>query len=553
MNSFDNITNQFANQQPIGLGQLRFGSMPALLLVFSPRYIPQQYLRPMSYNFTEQMVNDLTARGDIREALAPGYANQKDSLLQAVLPASQGILLDTQALETRWSFILTIDNNSSTRDMRHELAMPAGRWVGCGYCSEEPISPNGSVNERALLMFTHGTTLSMQEFADPYRGSTVTPTVTANNDAINQMMGQMHVGEGNDLYLMTPGDVINNVANATQSNEMIGMFGALAVGNLNTQSAVIPTTMNTPKSQLMDIGYSLNLGLEQDDPLRPANAFDNNRIGDPYDNFCKTFRSNVTSSNGTVPTVGGVDITKPLSLGALKRRYPMAEIKVSRSPGTQTWEVSPQSNVSARNTLSSMISATISACAAACCIDDIIFRFSTYVKDCLTPGMGVWQISHIGTIMPATEQQVISCANQFKMLLERDLFPIIKATAGDFDVTVRHNMANQTIVDLNLMNYSIENGWYETAGKLGGFISPIVGTLGNVQHNASQLHHLMDAVGMKVGGYKSPNSMWTDEVPVPQYDAGNVGAPNQFADFSNMPTWSPHGASHNAYQQQPLI
>ena len=534
MNSFESLNVQFSNEAPAAYAQLKFGAMQGMLLVFSPRYIPEQVLRPMSYNFSNEMINDLASRGDIRSALEPGYANTRESLLKAILPSSQGIALNTRTLESLWSFILTIDNNQSTRDMRHSLVMPSTRWIGCGYIDEEPVNPSTmSVNQDAVLFFTHGTVMSISETMDAFHGSRAVPMVNHNDDAIGCMLAQMPIDQSNDLYLMSPGDLVNNVqpTGAGEQKELIGQFGSIAVANLQDGSAIVPSTMNTPKSQLLDIGYALSQSLAIDDPNRPMSAHSGPSI-DPYDKYRSSFASNVTSSNGAVPTLG-LNISRPISMGELKRRYPAMKLEVSRSPATPQFEICPQSNISARNTLNSMIAATVGACAAACCIDDIIFRFSTMMRDCMTPGMGIWEISHLGTIIPADQAQMVSCANQFKLLMERDLFPIIKATAGDFDVTVRHCMSNQTLVDLNLANYSANEGLWETAGKLGGFISPVVGALGNVQHNSNQLHKLVDAFGMKHSGLAQQAESWGDELPIPTFSAFEEPAP----------TWGPAAGS----------
>ena len=92
------------------------------------------------------------------------------------------------------------------------------------------------------------------------------------------------------------------------------------------------------------------------------------------------------------------------------------------------------------------------------------------------------------------QQQLEAAVMKFRYNLENNLFPVLKAASGDFQLHARYDANSETIVDLHFedFSYSTEGrGFYESSNRMSQLNNPMIGTDQQFINNGAELNKLI--------------------------------------------------------------
>jgi hypothetical protein len=121
----------------------------------------------------------------------------------------------------------------------------------------------------------------------------------------------------------------------------------------------------------------------------------------------------------------------------------------------------------------------------------------------MSANAGVWQLFRVTPFVSGpeiTEQLVSDILYRFRTRMESDLFPVLRAFAGEFSLFVDFDMIASTVIDLQFMDCPDSHGLYEAHNRLGGVISPAVGSGVHLVHNRTELDSLTTQLSSNVVG-----------------------------------------------------
>lgn len=473
----------------------------AILYLFTPTIMPGQMLRPYQYNFNDNLVDQIiTAKEKMSCAVAPnGLGISSDLVNTAILPSANGIAINTSALQTQWSFVLITDT-APDPVMRRSALSPTTRVISTGYCSDEPINlATKTPNPAAVLMFTKTNTTYVSPQADQF-GIKNKITNASDLDVVSEINGAM---ANQDLFLATPQDIRSTVFNGCPGPDghTIGAYGELCLNNVKQGESgkLISGEYKTPKIQLGAIMQALDRSI---DYVSALNDGVSSNIGPSMcpnieDMARQTFDQNVAGSRQSLPR-SGLDTSKPISMQNLLYLFPNIDIIPCEVPMASAWDATPQDAITARNSMSSMLSASLSNLVPACGLSNIMFQYSSYATigpAAVTTSTGVWHINGYGMLVNTTPRAEEQAIVTFKNYFEMELVPILKCVRGDFDLLAYIDMMGYVLIDLvfrdDFLTMKQHEGFYETSNRLGGFLNPMVADIGILNHNAVQLDTLV--------------------------------------------------------------
>ena len=357
------------DQQQMGLMGRSF-QPGAMLFLFSPKNFGTQVIRPYIYNFTDNMIDKLMSGPSMIESLQRQDVIVSPDVANAIRPEANGIALDTSVVSNAWTFLMCID--LAPKYMGGDIASLASpsRMICSGWCVDTPVAEYSLnwaepvINENCLLNITHHTFVNFMDAASSM-GPVPQTNVRMNNDLVDASIDMM--APNHDTYLMTPGDVIQNVHMDSGDLTRVTTEGTAAIANVKDQAACIQSVLKSPIHHLKEIVHNLGsaIDLENNQALSTRSAMDNalGIDGDSLTNVTATFAANAPRATGVPFQQMVIDTTRPISIGELHRMYPNLLVAPQISKQSQ-WDVVPQTEMSHKVVYSSMVSQAISSIAA---------------------------------------------------------------------------------------------------------------------------------------------------------------------------------------------
>ena len=507
-NQFSQAVNQFELQND-AYDLTANGSKRAKLYVFTPTFLPQQTLRSFNYNFSNTLVQELASskEQDFRKNLhQPEGTPMGNAVNLAVLPTLNGINMDTTLINNQWSFVLILDKSYPTRNGVLQTASPITRTIATGYATEEPVNPNtNTVNPHAILMFTKVDVINVAprmsggEFDRSY-------IVKEDSSIVDERIGQLS-GPKN-LFTMTPGELVNNTAYEPMAKDMCVAPGPSCVTNIkaNEGSKKISNNEATPRHHLGNIVQALNASISSEKNLEGKNICANgvSVLDDPsIAGVIEKVATNMPNYNVTTPG-NTIDVTQPMSMECLCYMYPDLHVFPIAVPTKSIWDAAPQGVQTRRNQMSSLLAASIQNLITQVGIASISFRYDSFTgpdKFGLGSKDGVFYPERWCPISTMSDKTQFSAIKWFETMFKDWLVPVIRTVGGEFRLLCHIDIGGYVLIDLiyedERLGMSQGEGWYETSGKLGGYLTPYLGTESQWSNNASQLMELISNVASK--------------------------------------------------------
>jgi len=482
------------------------------LFIFSPRILSPQYVRPYVLNFNDSLIGELVGRQYDASIFSPS-AKKSDAILNAILPtAYDGIYqVRTNELSCYYTFMLIKQSTRNVPSMDPYLRAPSPikRQILSGYFLEEPFnartiwSGRPTMNLNAVMVFTHNSTFHITP-AEMNRADLSIVNMNHNADNVNRTSQQMIApgfgnNDGNSLYMMRPMD-LNNAAELTKdfgSSSVDGMENASldAIAGIRGGDASVPLAcaLKAPMTQLNHI-----CGAARDCSF--ANLYETtntNSLMNPFlpsqddpDGYSKhlsdMFRENlqVVDLGPMVQEGRDIDSTTVIPLGQLDQ---MMHLKVMPfiTETQASCELTGQDEVSShKSVMSSMLSSTISSMLPGFNLGGLSFSYYSYRKnDFALSQNGTWIIHNADALLPNVGMDGIdhglqACVTMFEKDLENNLFPIIKASGGEFELHVQINSFSVSLINLVFMDErgmsANPTGYWETNNCFNNFTNPLL-------------------------------------------------------------------------------
>ena len=544
-----NTFSDFQREQAQLSMSVGMNDQSVIMYAFTPKVMPIQVSRPYVYQFTPQFMDAIQneiMQPDVTFPYAVGKDGSHDpSLKKAILPDSTGMVMDTSLANQLWSFVLVINIPAV---MVNGVLQPAVRQIAVGYISDEPADMMGNMNPSAVVMFTHSS-LSIVKRAPvgmttPVDGLKV--FTMQDSDFVNEATSMRY---NENVYLGTPREIME-FANQQKANPGFTNYSSLDIshaklGTNNTRS--VDSSLKAPKHQLSDImsaidngvNGTLSSGLVESRFNAPIGS-DGDLIGSPNaESVINSTRCMPSSATLGFTTRGSLDTSRSYSLTELDQKFPnmiLRRFRVSDKPG-YGWDsvvqatympdgrLAPFENI--RNQLSSLVSNVCLTICGQLGIVDVAFNYMH-----LRPGFGIdapgnsfsIEQGYLNTAIPRGDAAMRLIATQFRNLLEEQLFDIIDALAGAFELHVMMSLGGDILVNLRLYDYpdAQDSAYYHTSSRFGGMLNPMVAPVDIINTNVLALSNATDAlVQMGLNRYASG----------PQMEEPN----NVTMDFGDMP------------------
>jgi hypothetical protein len=368
-----------------------------------------------------------------------------------------------------------------------------------GYFLDEPIAPNTLnntvpvLNPNAMLVFTHTTGMN-NTMTMGINGVQMMPRTVMDVEHVDVTTQQLF---SQDMYLNTPGDVESSMMR--NGNEMMLLPGQHALGAMTGKTARISTRLKSPIHQLQEIFHTYNQAISHSEQMDSAGIAGPMTFQSPDEILRGAIHGNLPGSASSGTNMSYIlDTSAPMFFGALCSKFPNIQIMPFRIPMTPQYDVYPQDIVSGRNTMSAMVSSAVTFVAQQLWISDISFRYTSdagRVNANMHGGSFIhgfqqsyYEVYTCVKVAQSSDEDLKRTKELFIQTLEWQLFPILKAFRGDFDLMCSMDVWGDTRVQLIFYDDDDRTpGMYTTVNRLGGAVSPTIGTHATIAHNAQQL------------------------------------------------------------------
>lgn len=476
-------------------------SNQATLYIFPPDNHLPQIVRPYTYNFTPSLA-DKMASGDPFGQIS-NLKSAEDDVKQAVLPSYQGEIPDLRPLDAYFSFILIVDHKDQPASMLRSGG-PKKRSIMIGYfigCEPYTQSLGGIVlNPEALMVFTH---VDMANLETQYGqgGAMDTPVSLGTADIVNQMVDSNY----DPAMSLVDYSSISYAHNFDRfSNSMVRGANPITLSELDRGAAHVPETLKSPKNHLLGIaGAAQNAwGMTHDHQVVSDISAEVGGGNDVFQSAANVMMGSMQKEALEHSLTKIVDPTQPCHLSAITTKFPAMQVVPCNIENRPSFNLADPLAITPENIMSSMISNTVSAYCRSNMIASIQFRYNSWMMGRSEMERGKWEVQNLSSMIlgdnnpNATLQKQFE---QFRILMDNGLFPILKSQVGEFDLMVSFNGTGDTGICLNsLDNGVVRNEFVINHNRLGGWLSPTIGNydaLHTNQHNMTGLfNNVLDSV-----------------------------------------------------------
>lgn len=491
---------------------------PNMLLVYSPRIMETQVIRPLVMNFDRQSKHDLS--NAIGAELSSQHAaySVTEAMKSAILPDPIGFKLDSDAMGSKYTFVLIISEGNEVTPLGIRAA--SVKHVVSGYFTEQPFSDQylqgfalneqTAINPNAVMVFTDIAKRMSGSHYDaagqhPIRSNVGTEGIYS--DGLSQIYRR------DDVCTLTPEDLAKTKLSKTS-------YGPEPTGN-----PFIPTIQTATENISVEIPINAYIKNMRDpvaidnhiqcpvaqlnkiiDAVSETNMFENNNVAvnDIYlshrpaygravdtDKLQESLVADQLPGREQPPRSGIIRFDIPMYLQDLFTIVPMISthyIKLDKRP---QFDVVAQDTISLQTQLSSLATHLLSNICVDLGFASATIGYQSYsMQEGFISTTPMWFIDDVEVLDPRINDVVIDqMQKRLLFLLEEHLFKVIRHLSGDFEFLGVFMVGADALIQLKLMDVidSINGGFTTTPLSWGAAVSNLVGTTKHAAHNATQL------------------------------------------------------------------
>lgn len=503
--SFDSVSPSVGNQGSTAIrsaGMIHAGN--AVLYLFTPRKIIDHYKRPMSYNFSNQLVDSIIRNVVERPAVTsscPSILNSTPNIHESIIPSgSNGIHVGTSKYSDFWTFILIYDEDPRASSGISSDNRIVNRNIMIGICMDEPVAQSGFMsatpekflNPNCQLVVTKK--LQFTRYLTVGHAGPVPKIKTAIDQGITHIdpsIWQHNPGDTDSSYFfsLSPADILESrqisddtLTNVTDYNTSINRGKHVIVSEYESPRRHMAEIIKSMETAHQHINCSDSMGYFGDG----LNVFNN-----AQSNFIHGTISNINDNQRIKKGIAS-SISDPalsfMNIQMIMSQY-FPKLYIIRTPSHAQADIMNQAEHSPHTIFSSLVSAVIPTYMNQVGLASIGFRYNSANE--------ATQILHVEPNYDQTESELQHKIKSFFVIMQSDLFPVLLGNVGHFDLQVMSCVNSTTNVVLNLLDFTMLpiGSVYQENSFLGGIVSPLVGNGINLYHNNNQLHNLITAVG----------------------------------------------------------
>ena len=496
------------NNQGMGnfeLPQPKFvgGTNKQILIVYSPKTISQQVVRPLVYNFTPAAVDGINNSIDVMQNSGK-MGIVTDAMSNAILPDSTGVAINTTALSERWTFTVIITNGG---DMAGGLYIPQSNTYACGYFTDVPftdavlnanvdLTPN-EANPNAMMVVTTTSCHSGNLMTGMHGMNNVRQSVS-HVDVISPSANSLY---GQDMCIITPKTAAESEVNKTtrlSNDNVVDVSGVVDSNTINSvknqgTNVTVSNTLKLPTTHMSNILEAFDTGvvLSEDDTMMSFGISGGNQ---PFTNTFEDHTKGALMGPEEVQLSGGqIDPATPVSVTEFVRAHPAVTLQcVYYTP--KHMDICDQDIIHVETQMSSLATHVVTTLCVENEVSELNLYYSSYDANAglASISKGVYNLTVLNTINPNGQPAIIG--KKLCRLLEHHLFDILQRANGEFEIQIVFTMGGDCFIDLRYLDFSHIDGYTETPTMYGGSISTALGTKDNLNNNAVQFTSLMDVV-----------------------------------------------------------
>lgn len=474
----------------------RISGNTAQMFIFSPRRIPVQKVRPLVMNFSNSFLNDLNRVCQNQGANMPKLGDLNPMHHGAIIPAHDGVELNTEKFQAYPTFILIVSSSGSG------YRLPAIKVMYTGYVDQELVNPlSGSVNYYAKLYITTYSLLTNANNVLSTQADGIMITPNLGSDMKKQQ----------SLFFNMPGDIatLPEISHGAFNENVATNISSISVDALN-DSRMISTKSSIPTALVNGLVESaksayLSTQLQSDSDWKAASDW--NQGWDKAADFHQTVKQNIMTSL-PAPSLKP-DITSLVSLNP-SEIYTMSSLEAKvggdisiinvKNPFELQFDNIDQGWDNKQTILSYTLSNIIEPIAIDNGLVEIAFEYHSH---CPTGSIVIGKQPQWlpFKFIPATdmnEQTFNNCVHRFKQHMEEYAFKSLSTMLGgdDFVVWVDWVFGQDCKIKMKPRSdvRNFQDGMWSTPGFLASKTAPTFGNAGTVQFNSQQMSKFIDAV-----------------------------------------------------------
>lgn len=468
----------------------------AELSLFSKIFTPDFARRPMVYNFGGEFRQELSDRlasvgtlgGYNRSQSKFGYFGKDSCAASIVIPSTRADAVHMSTFCEVWSFILVV---TTVRNNPGFTAIPPiiTKEVFSGYVIDDPISrvlmtgnKSDITNKNAILVTTHHTSYHISD--------NIVNTISVDNDKdiIPQQIASNIQADGAALASLRPDRLASGIV-------------ATDIFDPTVMTTPVPLNQNTDKAEEVDTVYSLPTAHVTKLVNGLANSISNTNfatcpgVGDAMSELTSNLSAQLSPGYSSMVALEdskkAIRPDKAFTIGDLDAAFPGDSLLVliNTQPQGQQVDLLDPLLPTRQNQMSSLISMCLPPLLIEHGFSEIQFRYCSY--DVSGDGMnkGSYQIQSASTLCELTREMYHAKLSALMSDIINDVFMIVVANTGEFNVCINCGVGGVTLVDLTLLDWSSEHqqGYNFTNNRLGGLNSSLIGDINVSNSNQQQL------------------------------------------------------------------
>ena len=489
----------------------------AVLCVFSKAFIPDYARRPMTYSFndgTGAFRRELSDR--LRRVGTLGGWNKRSAVFSGsretaglVLPNAQADDVNMSVFSDLWTFVLVITN---VRNSQPFTGIPpvTSKEIFSGYLLDDPVSNtlvsmghSDAVNGEATLCTTHHTVLNLNDTAlSPF-------TVMSDVDMIPQQTAANIQKNGCSIASLRPDNLVKGITVASPFDT-------------NIQTTPVPLNQGAPTSEEVDTAYAVPVThmAKLVDSLANSkwDAFGNTSsqtlreaTGDAMTELVTSFASRLQPGYSAMinPDVNKQKIRPdmPFKINDIIVAYPDILIQICQQPAGQQVDLVNPMLPTVTNQMSSLISSCLPVLLTEHGFSEISMRYCSYDPNPDGFTRGSYQVYSAVTLCEVTAEVYQAKVQVLLRDIIDNLFGVVLANAGEFNVQLNCSIGGASLVDLTLLDWMSQNqnGYTMVNNRMGGLNSSMIGSYEVSLANQQQLSSIIqDTVNVAASEAAAP-------------------------------------------------